>query len=74
MYDVDYLYVYKNHIVTFYDGEKIKRLPEIRTIDDNLVEGDEKFNLTINSESLPNNVITGENGTTTIVIENDDGQ
>ena len=73
MKDLDYYYVFKNRNITFNDGEKMKSLSQIRSIDDNLVEGDETFNLIINSESLPENFIAERNGTTTIVIQNDDG-
>ena len=70
---LDYYYVFKNRTISFKDGENMKRLSQIRSIDDNLVEGDETFNLIINSESLPENFIAEKNGTTTIVIQNDDG-
>ena len=65
-------YIYQNYFFTFEDGENIKVL-SIQAIDDNIVEPDEKYNLTIRVESLPNRVIIGEHGTTTITIENDDG-
>lgn len=70
---LDYYYVFKNRTISFKDGENMKRLSQIRSIDDNLVEGDETFNLIINLESLPENFIAEKNGTTTIVIQNDDG-
>ena len=65
-------YCFQNYFLTFEDGESSKVL-SIQTIDDNVVEPDEKYNLTIRVESLPNRVIIGEHGTTTITIENDDG-
>ena len=64
-------YFYQNYFFTFEDGNASKIL-SIQTIDDNVVEPDEKYNLTVRAESLPNRVIIGENGTTTIIIENDD--
>ena len=65
-------YCFQNYFFTFEDGESSKIL-SIQVIDDNVVEPDEKYNLTIRAESLPNRVIIGEHGTTTITIENDDG-
>ena len=56
----------------FEDGESNKVL-SLQVVDDNVVEPDEKYNLTIRAELLPNRVIIGENGTITITIENDDG-
>ena len=41
--------------------------------DDNILEEDEKFNLTINSSSLPNNVVVGDRGQTTVTILDNDG-
>ena len=41
--------------------------------DDNILEEDEKFNLTINSSSLPNNVVVGDRGQTTLTILDNDG-
>ena len=66
-------YCYQNYFFTFEDGDRSKILT-LQVIDDNVVEPDEKYNLTIRVESLPNRVIIGEHGTTTITIENDDGQ
>ena len=45
----------------------------MRLVDDNIVEADEKYNLTINPGSLHNRVKVGKTGTTTIIIKNDDG-
>ena len=70
---LDYYYVFRNRTISFNDGEKMKSLSQIHSIDDNVVEGDETFHLIINSESLPENFIAEKNGTTTIVIQNDDG-
>ena len=66
-------YVFQNYFFTFKDGEYNKVLT-FQVIDDNVVEPDEKYNLTIRVESLPNRVIIGENGTATITIPNDDGK
>ena len=68
--EVDYFY--QNYFFTFKDKESNKVL-SIQVDDDNIVEPDEKYNLTIRAESLPNRVVIGENSTTTITIENDDG-
>ena len=65
-------YCIQNYFFTFEDGNTSKAL-SLQVIDDNVVEPDEKYNLTIRVESLPNRVIIGEHGTTTITIENDDG-
>ena len=65
-------YYYQNYFFTFEDEESSKVL-SIQAVDDNVVEPDEKYYLTIRVESLPNRVIIGEHGTITITIENDDG-
>ena len=65
-------YCFQNYSFTFEDGESSKVL-SIQTIDDNVVEPDEKYYLTISVESLRSRVIIGEHGTTTITIKNDDG-
>ena len=73
-------YVFQNYSYSFKDGEK-KKLLIIRTIDDNIVEPDETYILSINTPTkgfdpgLPvSRVIVGENGTATITIVNDDGK
>ena len=45
---------------------------DISITTDNLLEGNEIFYLTIDSSSLPNNVIIGDIGITTILILDDD--
>ena len=65
-------YVYQNYTMSFRDGDRSKSLL-IRTIDDNVVEGDEEYNLVINNGSFPFRVKAEGNQTTTIIIENDDG-
>ena len=42
--------------------------------DDDEVEGDEDFTLTINGTSLPTNVTRGTTGEATVTIVNDDGK
>ena len=73
-------YVYQNYSFSFEDGEKVKSLI-IRTIDDNIVEPDETYELVIDtittgfSAKTPSSrVIKGENATTTITIVDDDGK
>ena len=68
--EVDYFF--QNYFFTFEDGNTSKVLT-LQVVDDNVVEPNEKYNLTIRAESLPNRVIIGENGTATITILNDDG-
>ena len=68
--EVDYFF--QNYFFTFKDGDNSKVL-SLQVVDDNVVEPDEKYNLTIRVESLPNRVIIGEHGTSTITIPNDDG-
>ena len=41
--------------------------------DDNILEGNERFNLTINSSSLPDRVIVTNLNQATMIIEDDDG-
>ena len=73
-YDIDGVdYVYQNYTVKFYEGEKSKKL-FINLVDDNIVESDETYNLTINGASLRDRVIVGEFDTATIVIANDDSK
>jgi len=65
-------YIYQNYTIKFYHGEKSKSL-FIQPIDDNIVETNEKYNLTIAS-GLPYRVIVGEINTTTITIYDDDSK
>ena len=45
----------------------------ITIIDDNIFEEEEKFNLTINTSALPNNVAIGDLDHTTVTIVDNDG-
>ena len=45
----------------------------ITIIDDNIFEEEEKFNLTINTSALPNNVAIGDLDRTTVTIVDNDG-
>ena len=60
-------------LVTFEKGINIAPL-NISIIDDELLEDDETFNLTIDSSSLPSNVIVDKSGIATVTILNDDGK
>ena len=67
-------YVYQNYTFLFNDGDKTKSLM-LHPVDDNIVEPDEIYNLTIRIVSPPHiYVIVGENGTTTVNISDDDGK
>ena len=45
---------------------------DVEITNDDMFEGNESFNLTIMSESLPNYVITGNISRSTVMIKNDD--
>ena len=64
-------YKYQNYNLTFDEGDKVKTLP-LTLFHDNIVETDETFNLTI--KVFHSRVAVGENGTTTVTINNDDGK
>ena len=66
-------YIYKNYSIRFYNGERHISLL-VRHIDDNIVEMNEEYNLTIITESLHSRVTVGEYGTTSVVINDDDGK
>ena len=73
-------YVYQNYSFSFEDGEENKSLI-IRTIDDNIVEPDETYELVIgtittgfSAKTPSSRVINGENPITIITIPNDDGK
>ena len=59
------------HRITFPAGTTIVYL-NIPIIDDNIVEDDENFTLTINSSSLPTNIVIGNVNEITVTIANDD--
>jgi len=59
--------------VTFPAG--VTRMPfDVPINDDNICEGNENFNLTINSTSLPTDITTGDPGSTTVTIVDDEGK
>lgn len=60
-------------LVVFKEGSNTASL-NIAILDDELLEDDETFNLTINPSSLPSNVIVGDPNTATVTILNDDGK
>ena len=45
----------------------------VTIVNDNILENNETFNLTINSSSLPGNVRVGDPGQATVIIRDDDG-
>ena len=58
--------------VTFTMG--VTRVPfDVPIIDDNVLEANEDFTITINPSSLPNGVTRGSPGATTVTIADDDG-
>ena len=60
-------------VVSFKEGTNSASL-NISILDDNLLEDDENFILTINSSSLPSNVIVDNPSNATVTILNDDGR
>ena len=48
-------------------------LLNVTIVNDNILENNETFNLTINSSSLPGNVEVGNPGQATVTIRDDDG-
>ena len=63
---LNYSYVIKNKV----ERQELK----LRPVDDDVVEADEKYNLTIVIVDAHDRVLTGKNATTTITIYNDDGK
>ena len=57
--------------ITFPAGETLA-IFNVSIIDDNIMEGNENFTLSINSSSLPNGVAIGDPGHTTVIIIDDD--
>ena len=71
---MDYTFVYKNKNFTFDDGDETIPLRSLKIVDDNIVEGDEKFKLkiiVINPTSVKGRCNVTRNAT--ILIKNDDG-
>ena len=60
------------HNITFPVGEARVQL-NVTIVNDNILENNETFNLTINSSSLPNNVKVGNPGQAIVIIRDDDG-
>ena len=63
---LNYTYVFKSKVET----QELK----LRPVDDDIVEADETYKLTIVLVSSRNRVFIGENATTTITIYNNDGK
>ena len=59
------------YIVTFPPGVTITSF-DVPINDDNILEIDENFILTINSSSLPDNVINGNSHQVTLTVEDND--
>ena len=66
-------YVYQNYSYSFNSVNETKELV-IHPIDDNLVEADETYTLTVNLESSHPHVRIGDNSTANVTIYNDDGK
>ena len=52
----------------------IRALFDVSVNSDNILEGNETFNLTVNASSLPNSVTVGDPGQTTVTIVDNDGK
>ena len=61
------------YTVTFPAGVNSSQLNTLIT-DDNILEDDETFNLTINQSSLPDGVVVGDASQVTVTIVDDDGE
>ena len=61
------------YTVTFPAGVNSSQLNTLIT-DDNILEDDETFNLTINQSSLPDGVVVGDPSQVTVTIVDDDGE
>ena len=60
------------YTVTF-STRQISALLNVPINDDNVLENNEEFTMTIDSSSLPNGVSPGSNGAATVTIMDDDG-
>ena len=58
--------------ITFSVGDT-RFLLNVTIVNDNILENNETFNLTINSSSLPGNVEVGKPGQAAVTIRDDDG-
>ena len=61
------------YTVTFSAGVNSSQL-NILITDDNILEDNETFNLTINQSSLPDGVVVGDRSQVTVTIVDDDGE
>ena len=61
------------YTVTFSAGVNSSQLTILIT-DDNILEDDETFNLTVNQSSLPDGVVVGDPSQVTVTIVDDDGE
>ena len=60
-----------SYIVTFSIGVTMVAF-DVPVNDDNILEGNENFTLTINSSSLPSNVTVGDPGEATVTLVDND--
>ena len=65
-------YVYQNYTFSFNDGDRTRSLP-LHSIDDNIVEPDETYSLTITLVSSSSCVKICENDTARVAILDEDG-
>jgi len=61
------------HTVKFLAGQ-VNASFQVPINDDNILEANESFTLTIDISSLPNGVTVGDPGNTTVIIVDDDGK
>ena len=66
-------YTFKSHNVKFPAGVTTVSF-SIPINNDNIVEDNEEFQLIINTDSLPNGIVTGNPSKATVVIKNDDSK
>ena len=66
-------FYFGSHTINF-DAEMTSVQFNVSINDDNIYEGNETFNLSINSSTLPNKVIVGNPGQTTVTIVDNDGK
>ena len=59
--------------ITFPAGETLAVF-NVSIIDDNIMEGNENFTLSVDPSSLPNSVTIGDPGHTTVIIIDDDSK
>ena len=66
-------FYFGSHIIYFDAGMTIVQF-NVSINDDNIFEGNETFNLSINSSTLPSKIIVGSPGQTTVTIVDNDGK